>query len=400
MSLLQLLFLLLGGHSAATWIVAAWRGLRANHRRHLKPRPQRRQDWPSVSVIIPAWKEHGTLERCIASLRSVDYPDWEVVIVAGGPDETYRTAVEACQGLAHCTVIMQRPRGKNAALNDGLHVSRGEVLVLLDADSIVTPGWLRALIEPISDRIQATTGNPVPLCQTAISRVGQMEHISACEIHESVTLQGSGSIAIRRDVIEQIGRFPEDVPVGVDWDLDARLGARGVMRAYCPRAIVYTERPATMAQYWRNEVRWRRAHLAALIRLRTQILHNIPSTLASLYLYSLAWFFVLSTGGAIAVALFGPASAGIIGLSLWAAFVTWLALRRAALVIEVTAYTGQVRWCRDVWAPPALLFMTLLASCVASLSQRRVSVNFKGPRNAEGIRTSMTDEHSSLGGVS
>src|SRR5262245_45286043 len=116
MSIIYGLGLLAGVHVIVVWMAAIWHGLRARQA-HQHQTPHQLALWPFVSVIIPAWQERGTLERCIASLRLVDYAEWEVVIVAGGLDGTYRAAVEACQGLEHFQVIEQQPRGKNAALN-------------------------------------------------------------------------------------------------------------------------------------------------------------------------------------------------------------------------------------------------------------------------------------------
>jgi cellulose synthase/poly-beta-1,6-N-acetylglucosamine synthase-like glycosyltransferase len=375
--------LLAGVHIVVAWIAALRHGLRARYGR-LQKQAHTSNVWPSVSVIIPAWRERGTLERCIASLRLVDYPSWEVVIVAGGPDGTYQAAVEECRDIEHVHIIEQQPRGKNAALNQGVRAASGEVIVLLDADSQISPGWLHALVAPIDGVIRATTGNPVPLRQTPTTLAEQMERIAAWGVHNTVILQGSGSIAIRREVIEEIGGFPEDVLVGVDWDLNARLAACGVARTFCPQATVYTERPATLREYWRNELRWRRAHLISLFHLRAYFLRDTRSVIQNLYLYALAWFSLLLTCGTIAAILLGPPQVRAQALILWAWFVGWLALRRAALALEVAAFTRQAQWLCLGWVPPLLLFITFAASCVASISTGHATMHFKGPRSVVG----------------
>ena len=57
-------------------------------------------------------------------------------------------------------------------------------------------------------------------------------------------------------------------------------------------------------------------------------------------------------------------------------------LRPVALPLEVAAFTRDARWLRDAWAPPALFVLTLAASCVASVTTRRATLQFKGPRRA------------------
>lgn len=374
-ALLYSLAALLAAHVALVWIMAIRRGFKA--RQALAARqPTTPGTWPFVSVIVPAWRERGTLEQCLAALRQVDYPAWEAVIVAGGPDGTYQAALAATREQPQARVIEQRPRGKNAALNEGAQVARGDVLVFLDADSRVSPGWLRALVAALDEGDAVVVGRPVALRQSAVSRVEAMERIAAWEIGQNVILQGSGSIALRRATLEAIHGLPEDVLVGVDWDLSARLAERGVPRRYAAEATVYTERPATWGEYWRNELRWRRAHLASLLRLRDHFLGRPQALVSNLYLYGLAWGTLGLTAAAVIGAIFG--APGVVGL--WAVWMGWLTLRRAALAAEIAAYTGQARWLADSWAPPVALLLTLLAACVASTSLRRSSMHFRGPR--------------------
>jgi cellulose synthase/poly-beta-1,6-N-acetylglucosamine synthase-like glycosyltransferase len=367
-----------GAHIVATWLAAVRRGIAA--RSHMAVSTRLPDRWPFVSVIVPAWCERGTLDSCIRTLRDVEYPVWEAIIVAGGPDGTYWAALESSKDIEHIQVLEQLPHGKNAALNQGLCAARGEVIVVLDADSQVVPGWLRALVAPIGRGALATTGNPLALRPTPIALGEKMEQIAAWNIRGAITLQGSGSIAVDRTVIEQIGGFPEEVLVGVDWDLDARLAACGVPRAVCPQAEVYTERPATLPEYWRNEVRWRRAHLASVFRLSGFFLANLVAAGLNLYIYALAWFSALFTLVVCALALTGTGDTRIAALGLWVVFSAWVFLRRAALAVEVAVYMRDLSWLRLAWVPPLLLFVTLAAIIPATVTLRRNQAHFKGPR--------------------
>jgi cellulose synthase/poly-beta-1,6-N-acetylglucosamine synthase-like glycosyltransferase len=335
-----------------------------------------------VSVIVPAWTERGTIERCLTGLEGVDYPVWETIVVAGGSDGTYAAAVEACRRLPNARVIEQQPLGKPTALNDGVDVADGTVIVLLDADSGVTRDWLRELIAPINEDVPASTGNFLPYRLTPISRTEQMERISSYEVRASTTLQGSGSIAVTRGLLEELGEFPPDAYAD-DWILDARLAARGIVRAFCPAAMLRSERPATLSEYWANEIRWRRAHLLSLFQVREYFLRDALSVLRSFYPYLVGWGIVLlATFTAAAFAAGLPELAGyaaaFLGIGL-----AWTLMRRVELSIEVAAFTRDRRWLREAWAPPLLFAVTLLAGVAASVSLHRASLQFKGPRRIE-----------------
>jgi len=370
--------MLTGIHTLAVWVATATRGVRVRRRQKssvLCPGTV----WPFVSVVVPAWQERGTLEACVMGLRAVDYPRWEAVIVAGGADGTLEAARTMCTGDAHFRVIEQQPRGKNAALNQGLYESSSEIIAVLDADSRVSPGWLKALVLPLALGVSASTGNPQPILQTPVSLSEQMERIAAWEVQNRVILQGSGGIAIRRQVLDRLGGFPEDVEVGVDWDLDARLASQGLERVFCDEAIVHTHRPATLCEYWRNQVRWRRAHWKSLFWLPSHFLRSPISCAVNLYIYMLAWFIVLLTLAACVTIAVGSEFREVV-LPLWAIFVAWIFLRRIALAIEVATCRGSLKWLMLFWMPPLLLGLDLLACACATLTWKANRMHFKGPR--------------------
>jgi poly-beta-1,6-N-acetyl-D-glucosamine synthase len=376
--LLHVAVLAAAAHVGITW----WRWVDRGARRRVAPRASVPPvaSPPSVSVLVPAWNERSTVERCIRSLCLVDDGTFETVVAAGGPDGTYEAAVKACRELPRSTVIEQRPGGKNAALNDALRIARGEIIVILDADSEVASGWLPALVAPIGEAVVATTGRPLPYRSTFVTRVEQMEQVWARHVDGVTTLNGAGSIAIARSTINDLGGFAEDVRVGVDWDLDARLAAADLGREYCAEAIVHTERPATLGEYWTNEVRWRRAHLASLFRHPGHFLANPVQAMSALYVYVLAWATVSFSLLVAALLVTGPRTSRGLALRAWGLLVAWLGLRRAGLALGVAAFTRDRTWLAQVWAPPLLLALTFGAIIRATLTIGRATEQFKGPR--------------------
>lgn len=370
---------LLAAYGVAVVGGAYRRGARARGAEHWAPAPPPER-WPSVTLLVPAWNERGTLEILMRSLRDLDYPQWEAIVVAGGPDGSYEAA-RAAVGDPRISVIEQGPRGKNGALNDGLRLARGEVIVILDADAQISPPWLRALTAPLAGAADATTGNYLPLRSTPFSLHGQMEKISVYAVRGQVFLQGSGGIALRREALAALGGFPEHVRVGVDWDLDARVAMAGLRRAYCPEAILYTERPATLREWWKNELRWRRAHLASLVRLREHFLADPRSALLSLHPYVVAWFCAAITLLTFGIVALGPRGARRPALLAWGAVLGQTGISRAGLSFEVAAFTGDARWLKLAWTPPLLWAFTLAASLVACLRPGPQSAHFKGPRH-------------------
>jgi cellulose synthase/poly-beta-1,6-N-acetylglucosamine synthase-like glycosyltransferase len=366
-------------HIIFTWVYSIYLGARARHQNAIGPRLDI-QNWPSVSVIIPAWQERLTISSCVQSLRKVCYPSWEIILVAGGQDGTYEFACDLSKNDSRIRVIEQLPIGKNAALNTGYQVASGDVIVLLDCDSQVEANWLHEIVRPLVYGFSVTTGNYYPVKRTLISLNGEMEKISTYLIHKSVILQGSGSIAVRREMIEILGGFPVDVHVGVDWDLNARISHHNWKRIFSSSAKVYSYRPATLKDWWKTEIRWRRAHFSSLFRLRDFLLNNVGSAISNLYFYTLAWFSIFFTLAIFLLIPFASRQVTITIFNLWGLFIAWLLLRRVSLAFEVAVYTKDIKWLRLVWVPPILLILSLIAGFIATITSKRLPIHFKGPR--------------------
>ena len=335
---------------------------------------------PSVSVLIPAWKEATTIEACLSRLQQVQYPKWEIIIVAGGSDGTFEKVQQVARSNPQMTVIRQEPGSKNLALSQGLAVAQGEVIVILDADCVVEPLWLFELLGPIAQGAAATCGNYLPLRRSWISRSEEMEKIQSYLLENRCILQGSGSIAVRKDVLDMVGGFPADVLVGVDWDLDARLTRAHAQKAFAERALVWTHRPATLSEFWKNEVRWRRAHLLDAWRHRQTIFSDTKNFVNNLSFYVVACATCISILAAISVAGITEQSVAHPLVVFIALFLLWIMGRRAALSIAIASYTGDRAWLSLWWAPVFLLFVSMAASLWAVLTLDRQTAQFKGPR--------------------
>ncbi len=108
---------------------------------------------PSLSVIIPARNEEGSLGACLDSLAEQDYRasggSLEVIVVDGGSSD--RTGPIARDHPLGATVLTEPPLpdgwvGKNWACHQGYLRSGGEYLLFLDADMVLSPPVLRRAV--------------------------------------------------------------------------------------------------------------------------------------------------------------------------------------------------------------------------------------------------------------
>jgi glycosyltransferase involved in cell wall biosynthesis len=120
-----------------------------------------------ISIIIPTRNRSAILAQCLAALptgaQGLNPP--EVIVVDDcSTDDTRKVADEFCRTTSwkvH-SLRQNRPMGANAARNAALQVARGEIIVFIDDDVLVTDGWLSKLLAGLSESVPVVSG-PVRL---------------------------------------------------------------------------------------------------------------------------------------------------------------------------------------------------------------------------------------------
>lgn len=110
-------------------------------RRRTREALERRRP-PIVSVIIPAHNEEGYLRRTLDALNRQNYLEFEVIVVANG---CYDNTALVARNHCHRLIILSQ-KGLCVARNLGARVARGELLVFLDADTLLEPDALDIIV--------------------------------------------------------------------------------------------------------------------------------------------------------------------------------------------------------------------------------------------------------------
>jgi GT2 family glycosyltransferase len=110
-----------------------------------------RRTWPKVSCIIPSFEAPELIRTVLTGVLSgTDYPDIEVVVVDNGSTSAETLAIyEAFRNRhANFTVsIRPEPFNFSTAINRGVDLANGEVILLLNNDiEVVDGGWLKEMV--------------------------------------------------------------------------------------------------------------------------------------------------------------------------------------------------------------------------------------------------------------
>jgi cellulose synthase/poly-beta-1,6-N-acetylglucosamine synthase-like glycosyltransferase len=226
--------------------------------RHLQP--------TSASVIVPAYNEELTLANCLASLDRQTFDGLEIIVVDdGSTDGTEELARQLAGTMRTPTRVLSKPNGgKASALNFGLAHAAGDVVICVDADSILAPDAVAHIVEPFGNPAIGAVGGIVKVANdtTLLGRQQALEYISGLSIQRAAFAQVdsiqvlSGAIsAFRATDLRGIGGYSPDTIVE-DFDVTLAIQRAGHRAVLHPKAVAYTEGPLTIRDLLRQRHRW------------------------------------------------------------------------------------------------------------------------------------------------
>mgnify|MGYP001773057550 CR=1 FL=1 len=215
-------------------------------------------DPPSVSVIIPTFNEANVIGRRLANIAGQGYPldKMDVILVDSSSDETASEAERQAKasGLRLSIVREEERRGKAAALNAGLRLATGDVVVIADADAFwganALPNAVSWFSNPSIGAVSCMK-NPISDNSTELSYRNLYNMLRAGESKKFATPIFHGELAaFRSGLLMKLGGFPTDI--GADDSYTAtRIAAMG-FRSIIPDNVTCNELvPTTGFSKWK-----------------------------------------------------------------------------------------------------------------------------------------------------
>ncbi|MDP8223479.1 MAG: glycosyltransferase [Candidatus Lernaella stagnicola] len=182
-----------------------------------------------VSIVVAAYQAASTIGRTVDSLLACRGADAaEIIVVDDGSDDTTAAAAQRAGVRVHRI----SHRGRSAALNEGLSLATGEVVLFTDADCVVPPTWIENTMAELGS-CDGVGGNLIPSRGTVVELAKVLRYIEEFERpadlvgdYRGICLNGN-NMALRRSALDAVGGFDEGFVHGADADLTRRLLAQG-----------------------------------------------------------------------------------------------------------------------------------------------------------------------------
>ncbi|MBS1783237.1 MAG: glycosyltransferase [Bacteroidetes bacterium] len=223
------------------------------------------QQFPFVSVIIPAYNEAINAVKTIENICQTTYPNFEVIFVNdGSTDNTFQIVKNAFSKNDKVRILTKNNGGKASALNVGIKNSSANILVCVDADTVLAPDAISLLVHHFSSsKIGAVAGNvKVGNKKNILTRWQFIEYITsqnfdrrAFSYVNAITVVPGAIGAFRKEAIEAAGNFTSDT-LAEDCDLTIRILRAGFIIVNENRALAYTEAPETIHMFLKQRFRW------------------------------------------------------------------------------------------------------------------------------------------------
>lgn len=115
-----------------------------------------------ISILVPVYNVEQYLPRCIESVLTQDFQDWEMILVDdGSPDKCPQICDMYAEKDNRIKVIHKPNGGANSARLTGFEVSQGAYLMFLDSDDYLLPNALSVLYNKIEEGYDIVKGNDI-----------------------------------------------------------------------------------------------------------------------------------------------------------------------------------------------------------------------------------------------
>jgi hyaluronan synthase len=245
----------------------------------------------STSVVVPVVDEPPELFREVLGRIGEQAPD-ETIVVINGPRNPALEAI--CDEFAAGLTWTWTPvAGKRNAVRAGVEMASGEIVVLVDSDTIWTEGTLAELVKPFADpevggvttrqRILAHERNLLTRWADWLENSRALYAMPAQSVLGQVGCLPGRTIAFRREILlRSMPAFLRERFLGVfleisdDRTLTNCTLKQGYRTVYQSTSLVYTDAPTRIGKLVRQQYRWARGSQYNTLRMLPWMLKHTP----------------------------------------------------------------------------------------------------------------------------
>lgn len=270
-----------------------------------------------MSILIPCYNEASILSTTIQGMKQLNYYNYELIFINdGSTDETMKSLISEL-GLIpqelkspehsldfmsirqiylstqykNVLVIDKENGGKADSLNAGITYATKDIVITLDADSVLDAKSLSILNQVFDDSSVIAVGGNVHILQGfeqtrngSVPSLRKMKQIVRFQILEylrgfhilKASLANSNALSIisgafgafKRNVLLEVGGYRQTIGEDIDVTLKVQQYAmkhKGTRVLFVPEAICFTEVPESWKDLYNQRIRWQKAFMDCFV---------------------------------------------------------------------------------------------------------------------------------------
>lgn len=255
---------------------------------------------PLISVIIPAFNEASCIIRTLTAAANNDYKNKEIWVVDDGSTDKTAAIVNAflsSHDYPFCHLITQENGGKSRAINNAVkNYAKGDLIMVLDADSSLAPTAIGNMVQHFSDPKVIGMAANVKMMQkwSILGMVQRIEFLTAYrgksseDMTKMLYIIGGVGSTFRRSIMLDAGLYDTDtVTEDIDFTLKAieKFGNVPFRFGYAANCVVYTEPVSRFSSLFKQRFRWKYGRFKAFVKY-----HSLFFNRNKKYSKTLTWF--------------------------------------------------------------------------------------------------------------
>ncbi|GAA0745110.1 glycosyltransferase [Clostridium oceanicum] len=281
------------------------------------------KEYPSISILVPAHNEEKVIERTVRSLLVLDYPKekFEVIVINDNSSDNTEKILKNIKSqykessLKIITTTKENGgKGKSNALNIGYKNSKGEYIVVYDADNTPEKKALYYLMRKIlkDEKLAAVIGKfrTRNKKKNILTKFINIETLSfqwmcqagRCQLLNLCTIPGTNFI-LRKSVVEKLGGWDINA-IAEDTEISFRIYEMGYRITFEPLAVTWEQEPETLKVWFKQRSRWAKGNVYVLIKNIKNIFKNISKNITFDIIYFFSVYFLFLSSVVISDVLF------------------------------------------------------------------------------------------------
>ena len=229
------------------------------HRKYFSP--SKPKTFPRVSIVIPVYNGAKYIGNCLKSVKKLNYPKEKLEIIVvddGSTDNSYEEAIK----FHGVKILKKKHSGKAASVNYGLKVAKGDLIGILDCDSVVEKDALRKMIEYFDkDNVAAViSGRRVKNPKGILEKFQEIEYLLTLFFWKNYSFVNGlfitpGVLSLyRKSILDKVGKFRDNITE--DLEIALRLLSKDYTIKCALEASTYTVVPNRLKDLTNQRVRW------------------------------------------------------------------------------------------------------------------------------------------------